>query len=352
MLKDCSPKEADTPHLPYLVFAVRGSRYAVEACAVREIVWLPEITPIEEALDHVVGVVNLRGKILPVLDLNLRFGHPPQRYGLDDSVVVMESEGGPVGLIVNQVHAVRELTPAEDEVLPAVGPGAPAASGFISGLGRSGDLVVMILHRENLLRLPETLKGSDAADELLTADSAPLFCADASPEERSIFRQRARELARPLAGQDAAGGVPLAVIRMSGELFGIDLRFVREFAELRGVTPVPCCPEHILGQMNLRGDLFTLVDLGSVLKLTATGAAPGGKVVMLDIRDLGVGVPVEEVIDVRYFLPAELAPVPAGVRPINAAYLQGTAPHGDRMLSILDLPRIFAQEQLIVNEEH
>lgn len=354
MWKAGSPMERDTPR-PYLVFGLHGSRYAVEASAVREIVRLPELTPIGETPDYVAGVVNLRGKIVPVLDLNRRFGYPPQRYRLEDSVVVLESDEGLSGLIVNQVYAVRELSEADVEAVPALGPQAEPGARFLAGITRSEEQVVMLLDRASVLLLPETLSETEPRGAQPGSGTAPSFCPDATPQERAVFQERARELARPLSGQDLAGGAPLAVVRMCGELFGIDLKVVREFAELRGVTPVPCCPGHILGQMNLRGELFTLVDLGAVLGLPPAAAAPaaerGRKVVVLDLPDLGVAVPVEEVLDVRYFQPEEIAPLPAAVRTVSAAFLRGTAPHGARMLSILDLPRIFSQERLGVNEE-
>lgn len=328
---------------------MRGARYAVEAFAVREIVPLPELTPIEETPGYVAGVVNLRGKIIPVLDLSLRLGQRLQRYRLEDSVVVLESEAGPVGLLVNRVHAVRQLAATDLEATPSLGPVDESAARFISGLARSGERIVMLLHREHLLRLPELATGVPAAEPLWTDAAVVGF--DVAPEECAVFKERALALAQPVAGEDAVGRVPLAVVRLRGEMFGIPLQGVREFAELRGVTPVPCCPPHILGQMNLRGDLFTLVDLGAVLDLPAAGATPARQVVVLDLEELGVGVPVDEVLDVRYFQPGDLAPVAAAIRPQHAAFIQGTAPYGEGMLSILDLPRIFAQAQLVVNEE-
>jgi purine-binding chemotaxis protein CheW len=141
---------------------------------------------------------------------------------------------------------------------------------------------------------------------------------------------------------------------MSGELFGIDLHVVREFALVHSVTPVPCCPPHILGHINLRGELFTLVDLGAALGLPAS-AAPrthtGQKVVVLDLAGMALAAPVDEVLAVRYVRPGEVAPNPAAASAENAPFLRGTAPHGAQMLSILDLPRIFAQKRLSVREE-
>ena len=77
----------------FLIFSLGEEHFAIDASIVREIIWLPEVTPIEEAPDYIVGVINLRGKIAPVADLNLRFGHPRKRYHITDNVIVIEKDG-------------------------------------------------------------------------------------------------------------------------------------------------------------------------------------------------------------------------------------------------------------------
>ena len=90
--------------MPHLIFTLRGGVYAVPASAVREILWLPELTPVEESPRYVAGVLNLRGRIVPVIDLNVRFGHAPRPYHLEDSVILFEWEDAIAGLIVNSVR--------------------------------------------------------------------------------------------------------------------------------------------------------------------------------------------------------------------------------------------------------
>jgi purine-binding chemotaxis protein CheW len=129
------------------------------------------------------------------------------------------------------------------------------------------------------------------------------------------------------------------------------LQAIREFAELRSVTPVPCCPEHVVGQMNLRGDLITLMDIAKAMGLPAASARAGCKVVVLNNVELRAGVLVDEVLEVLYLPATDVTPVPASARASGQEYLRGTAPHGSRMLSLLDLPTLLMQESLIVNEE-
>lgn len=87
----------------YLLFSLNGARYGVEAKSVLAIDWLPELTPAEEAPPYIAGVVNLRGKIAPVMNLGLRLGHSPQRYQLSDCIVMLQADGVTMGVIVSEV---------------------------------------------------------------------------------------------------------------------------------------------------------------------------------------------------------------------------------------------------------
>ena len=72
-----------------LIFNLDDARFGVDATRVRESVWLPELTPIEEAPPYIAGIFSLRGQIVPVTDLNLRFGHPARPYRLSDQIVIL-----------------------------------------------------------------------------------------------------------------------------------------------------------------------------------------------------------------------------------------------------------------------
>ncbi len=313
----------------------------------REIVPLPEIVPLEETPHYVVGVFDLRGRIVPVIDLNLRFGHSPQRCRLEDCVIVLERAGSAIGLLVNEVQNVRDVTPEQRSPVPLYEAEAPSELPFLVGLVKSGEQVVMLLHLENLLSLAQSLKASSEAGESLQPVLSDVFCPDAAPEERAIFRERARSLARPLESQEQGGLLSLAVVRLGEEFFGIELQAIREFTELRSVTPVPCCPAHIVGQMNLRGDLITIIDIAGTLGLPSAQERARRNVVVVNSADLGAGVLVDALLDVLYLPTTDVMPV----RTDGQTYLRGTASYGSQMLSLLDLPGLLMQDTLQVNEK-
>ncbi|MFB2833893.1 chemotaxis protein CheW [Floridanema evergladense] len=343
---------------PYLIFRINSSLYGVEAFCVQEIFSLPNLTPIAEVPADTVGVVNLRGDILSVLDLNIRFGYEQLDYSLTDSIIVLEWQESRVGIIVNQVLEVHNISLQEkaielfyDRDLNV------SASHFIAGIGKVDADIIMLLNHEKILGyFPEfepkiNLEKGELIDKLIK--KTLLFCPQATPEEKAILKERADNLRLPTQKEDFTGLIPLAVVGLNNEYFGIDLAIVREFTDIRQVTPVPCCPPHIIGNMNLRGEILTLVDIRTVLNMPILEIENKAniKVMIIKIEDLIAGVTVDEVFDVMYLQPLQILPVPTAVHSANSEYLRGTAKYCEKMMSILDLAKVFQQGDLIVNEE-
>src|SRR5262249_43347456 len=118
---------------------------------------------------------------------------------------------------------------------------------------------------EQLLRLSDELPEATARDARNTVSARRQLALEAAPEERMLLLERAAALAQPLEQDGFTGLTPVAVARLGAEFLGFELDWVLEFAAVRTVTPVPCCPPQIAGQVNLRGDIVTLVDLRPIL---------------------------------------------------------------------------------------
>jgi purine-binding chemotaxis protein CheW len=334
----------------YLVFGYRGARYGLDARAVREIVWLPELSPIEELPRHIVGVFNLRGRIVPAMDLGVRFGHPREAYRLADRVIVLESEGVRVGVVVNELYEVASIPQAAVEGVQgyqALG----ACAHFVCGQAKLGGGLAMLLDANALLKSapPEEALAADPAEPGAT-NLAPAYApAPASDEETKVFRERAGTLAREPDLAERMGLSAYAVIRLGGELFGLDIAVVREFAHIGSVAPVPCCPPWILGNMNLRGDILTLLDIRPALGLAAEEAL--SEVVVARMGELLMGLPAAQIVDVVYLDPADIAAVPVSSDGAGKQFCKGVANDGGRAIGILDLVRIMAARELQVAQE-
>jgi purine-binding chemotaxis protein CheW len=330
--------------LPLLIFGLDGARFAVDATQVRESVWLPELTPAEEAPPWIVGLFSLRGRIIPVADLRLRFGHSARRYSPSDQVVVLETDHLPMGLIVSEVIGVIELAAEAIQAPPQFEAATPGIAHLVAGEARLGDGLVTLLDVSRLTYLPEGQAVAEAAEQPTPAGH---FCPDATPEERTLFRARAVALHEaPLEEEGARLG--LAVVELGGECFGVELAAVQEFCDIVQLSPIPCCPPHILGAMNLRGDLVTLIDPRAALNLPPAGR--GGKAVVARLREQAVGIAVDAVHDVVYLKQEKLQPPPAALSERCGAEITGTAAYAGGTMTVLDLPALLAQEEWIVNE--
>lgn len=323
---------------PYLLFSLNGARYGVEAKSVLEIAWLPELTPADEAPSHIAGVVNLRGKIEPVMNLGLRLGHPPLRYQLSDSIVMLQVEGVTMGVIVSEVSDVVGIPASAIEPPPHYDEESPKQIHFLAGNAKVGEEIIMLLDVSRLIHAPAQPASGVSAS----------FCPDATNEERAAFRTRAHNLMQAVESLEAAERIPLSIIQLGEECFGVGLDVVREFSHLRRVTPIPCCPPHIAGNMNLRGDILTLVDIRGLLNIPAGDAT--AEVMVVESGDLCIGVPVDKVLEVIYLRPADIASLPAAHEE-KKEYCKGVARYGASMLSILDMQKILAQGGLEFEKE-
>ena len=332
----------------FLVFGHRGARYGLDVRAVREIVWLPELSPIEELPPYIAGVFNLRGRVVPVMDLGLRFGHAREPFLTSDRIIVIESDEAGVGVVANELRDVLAIPQAAIEDVRSY-QGAGGHAQFVSGEAKLDDGLVMLLDVAALLRSapPEEALSvhalSGPAEEL-----SPLF-GKLSPEVAELFRNRASILAQAPQTRERAGLEAYAVIRLDGELFGLGLDAVREFAHLGSIAPLPCCPPHILGNMNLRGDILTLIDIRPALGMATSGAM--SEVVVVRAGELRLGLPAAEIVDVVYLAPSEIAAVPVASDRAGKAYCKGVATVGGHAVGILDLEKILAAGELQVAEE-
>ena len=343
-----------------LIFDLDDARFGVDATLVRESVWLPKLSPVEEAPPYIVGIFNLRGQIVPVTDLNLRFCHAARPYRLTDQIVILEMDQLLMGLIVSEVCDVIDLSAEAIQAPPKFVVEEPVDTPLVAAQVRVGDDIVMLLDARQvtlldarqLMHLPQDV----AQTETEQMSSARNFCPQATPEQHTVFGARAKALME-VATEENSARLSLAVVELGGEYFGIELEAIQEFCDIVRPCPIPCCPPHILGAMNLRGNLFTLLDLRAALNLPPAAQASDKAVIVRASTRLGaghgeqaVGVAVDQVHDVIYLREEELQALPAALHEQHAAEVKGTAPYVGRMMTVLNLSALLAQEKWIVNE--
>jgi purine-binding chemotaxis protein CheW len=143
-------------------FRIGNETFGVRIGAVREIVRVPEITAVPSAPETVEGVINLRGKIIPVMDLRKRFGQTDIQPDKKNRILVVELEKKLVGLIVNAASEVLKIAPSEIE--PPGNVFAEGESGYVTGVGKLKGRLIILLDIAKLLHRPEYKRFEEAAE--------------------------------------------------------------------------------------------------------------------------------------------------------------------------------------------
>ena len=137
----------------YLVFHLGQEEFGIQVLKVREIMGIQDITAVPQTPHPVKGVINLRGKVIPVVDLRLKFGLPEQEYTQRTCIIVTQvaSEAGPMlmGIVVDGVAEVLNLATAEIEDTPDFGDGA--ATPYLLGMAKVKGKVKILLEIEQVL---------------------------------------------------------------------------------------------------------------------------------------------------------------------------------------------------------
>ena len=141
----------------YLTFELNARRYALNGLSVREIIEYPQLTRVPMAAACIHGVINLRGAVVPVIDLSLRFGQGPSRLDKRSCIIIVEvndeEDAHVLGIIVDAVSEVLEV--AESQMRPAPAFGNPVRADFIHGMVRLDDEFIVLLTIENTLAVAE-----------------------------------------------------------------------------------------------------------------------------------------------------------------------------------------------------
>jgi len=154
--------DEDTLEGLHLTFSLGKEEYGVEIRYVTEIIGIQKITDLPDTPEYLKGVINLRGKVIPVIDMNIRFNLGERDYDERTCIIHVNIRGTSVGLIVDTVSEVIEIAKDHVEEPPSVSAGN--SNRYISGLGRVGDSVKILLNLEQLLFEDELQAISDLGD--------------------------------------------------------------------------------------------------------------------------------------------------------------------------------------------
>jgi len=190
----------------------------------------------------------------------------------------------------------------------------------------------------------EVHRRVETAQAALERRAAPTLA-----ERKKILRARAKALAREPERKEAAEEyVEVIEFLLAHEKYGIESRFVREVYPLKELTPLPGTPPFVLGLVNVRGQILSVIDLKKFFDLPEKGLTDLNKLVILDSGDMVFGILADAILGVRPIPASELQPSLPTLTGIREEFLKGVT--RERVV-ILDAERLLSSKDIIVHEE-
>ena len=160
----------DTQKGKYMIFKSGNEYFGLEIQYVQQIIQYQTVTKIPETEDYIKGLINLRGRIIPVVDVRLRFKQEPFEYNDRTCIIVINVKSTVVGLIVEKIAEVVEIK--EENILPppTIGRVDKAHHKYVYGIGKVGDTVKLLLDPDKLLNDEDLTVVEQVNDMTISAD--------------------------------------------------------------------------------------------------------------------------------------------------------------------------------------
>jgi len=319
-----------------VTFALSGEELAFPIGLVQEIVRPPVMTRVPNSPIYMDGIANLRGNILPVINLRERLGMEPREMDDATRVVVLDCDGTATGVIVDSVSEVLHIDAGIIEIPPDAVAGIEGQ--YLRGVAKigQGKRLVMILAANMLI--PEMVSSSASGASRAFSGSAK--------------------------GTEAGGAMALeeeelmVTFKLADEEFSIDIMQVQEIIRITEITSVPKAPPFVKGVMSLRNRLLPIIDLRARFGMDTAGEVEcanqgdndeidARRIVVLDLDGVLTGIQVDSVSEVLRLPKSSIELPPSIINAEDASRLRGVGKlnKGERLLMLLDATRLLSGEE-------
>ncbi len=145
----------------FVSFKLHGEEYGVPILSVHEIIRYETVTRVPQSLDFIDGVLNLRGQVIPVVNLRKKFGLPEKEVDNSTRIMVVDVNGRVVGMVVDEVCEVQDINP--EDISPAPPLGTKINTEYITGMGKVNDRLMILLNLNKIFTLDEREQVEEAA---------------------------------------------------------------------------------------------------------------------------------------------------------------------------------------------
>ncbi|WP_309728754.1 chemotaxis protein CheW [Chamaesiphon sp. OTE_75_metabat_556] len=332
-----------------LLFGLHGSLYGISTTFVREICWLPELYSLATAPIDTIGIFNWRSRMVPVMHLDLRFGRSFSGCSVTDRVIVVEFQGTYLGIVAHEVYDVQLLAPVPLDLALIQSRQSQIDRNFIVGIAQSNDTPVACLDLDRLIREPDVVAALGEEPAIIAGADADFYsrcCPDATVADRATFATRALQLKESVTkAQSTTTETGVLVVQIGTEYIGLPLELTIDVDALDRfvLSPVPVAPPYLLGQLNWRGEILPLLELGGVLQIPTL---PRQELVIIQVNDIKIGIAVDRIFDVFYLATDQIDALPLSVNDRLRGYLSGVTNYADGLMYLVKLQELVKREFL------
>ena len=323
-----SEEEGSSDELQLVSFDVDGQEYAIAIEDVQEIVQVPEaIIHVPRSESHVLGVMTLRSRLLPLVNLRSMFALTHRDLDEKSRIVVLTLGGASVGVVVDAVSEVLRVSKSGVDALPAM-------------LAREGNLaeVTSICRLDNGKRLVS----------IVTARN--LFGHSVIKEALSAVSETEQEIERESANLDESldDDEQVVIFRLDKEEFGAPIASVQEIVRVpEQLIRVPKAPSFVEGVINLRGTVLPVIDLRQRLGLQQVERTDRQRIMVFLISDVRTGFIVDQVAEVLRIPKAAIEPAPQlSAEQSQLLSRMANLEKQKRMVQLLDPPHLMGKKEL------
>ena len=167
-------------------------------------------------------------------------------------------------------------------------------------------------------------------------------------DEKRILEKRAEELAKVFEVEDRGEFIEIIKFALADEMFGVEKEYAKEVLPLKDLTPLPCVPNFVLGIINIRGKILSVIDLKKIFEIPDTEITDLSRVIILKDGEIEFGILADNLLNVEKIYYRDIQKTLPTLKGIREEYLKGIT--NDRVV-LLDYKKIINDEKIIVNEK-
>jgi len=322
--KEIDSKNKIASESQLVTFYLGGEEFGLPISKVKEIVSVPAITRLPKAPDYMEGIANLRGNILPLVNLRLLFGLPFEERTDDTRAVVVEINGRAMGIIVDRVMEVLNVDNGHIAPPPAISRSSIEGN-YLQGVARldHGKRLVLLLDAESLL---PTIEYSQSQSN--KAEESGFEAAEAITDKTLHETQ-------------------LVTFRLGTEEFAINIMHVQEIIRVTALSQIPNAPEFVEGVVSLRDQLLPIVNLRKKFKMPAVEVTEDSRIIVVNLDKNSVGIMVDSMSEVLLVNNNTIEGLPSFMNDTQSEQLNGVAKllDGKRLIMIMDVEKVLSTNE-------